>query len=388
MRLWRQGFSPIGVDLGSRSLKLVQLSADGSALIEAVRWNRPEESPAASEDEWVQETVAGLRQALSKGRFHGRRAVFCVSAADLITQNVRVAEGGRESLSAWVAQECAGRLGIAPETGEIRYLDVGPVRQGETVRREVIVLATRRNTTERLVRVAEAAGLHLDGIEAEPMALLRCRLRQFRREEDRHQPMMFVNLGYRLTQIMIARDLQPAFLKGVPIAGKELDAAVCKNLQLRPEVGHGLRRNYGDRRASHRDPEVMRSVQQAIRPLLERLAGEIAMAVRYFSVTFRGEPPATVVLGGSEADELVRDYLRQQLHAAVELSDPLRAFEVRCRISRPLQWETALGLALTGCLKTASNGVRKEMSTRGRSAQAESFEESLEEQSLELGHTR
>lgn len=349
MRFWKQGYGPIGVDLGSRSLKLAQLSADGTTLVEAVRWSRPQETAGMSEEDWVQETVAGLKQALSKGRFHGRKAVFCVSAADLITQNIRVADGGRESLSAWVAEECESRLGLSQEQTEVRYLDVGPVRQGEAVRREVIVLATRRNVTERLVRIAEAAGLDLCGIEAEPMALLRCRLRRFRREEDRYDPKMFVNMGYRLTQIMIVRDRQPAFLKNVPVTGKELDAAVCQNLQLRPEVGHGLRRNYGDRRASHRDPEVMRSVQHAIRPLLERLASEVAMAVRYFSVTFRGEPPTTVILGGSEADDLVRDFLGQQLHAAVELSDPLRPFEVRCRVTQPLQWETALGLALFGC---------------------------------------
>ena len=370
MRLWKQGHGPIGVDLDSPSIKLVQLSADGTTLVEAVRWDRSEPTAAAADDESVKETAAALRQAMSKGRFRGRKAVFCIPAADLMTQNVRVADGERESLAAWVADECAGRSGFSPETAEIRYLDVGPVRQGESVRREVIVLATPRNVTERLLRVADAVGLDLCGIDAEPLALLRCRLRRFRREEDRHEPKMFVNLGYRLTQIMIVRDHRPAFLKSVPVAGKELDAAVCRNLQLRPEVGHGLRRNYGDRRASRRDPEVMRSVQQAIRPLLERLAGEIAMAVRYFSVTFRGEPPATVILGGSEADDLARDFLQQQLHAAVELSDPLRAFEVRCRISRPLQWETAIGLALLGCNEKARYHERASASAKPESVQA------------------
>lgn len=360
MRLWKRSHGPIGVDIGNRSIKLVQLSADGTTLVEAVRWDGLEASSAGPDDgESVKETAAALRQALSKGRFHGRRAVFCLSAADLMTQNVRVADGGKESLAASVADECAGRLGLSQETAEIRYLDVGPVRQGETVRREVIVLATRRNLTERLLRIADAVGLDLCGIDAEPLALLRCRLRQFRREEDRHEPKMFVNLGYRLTQMMIVRDHQPAFIKNVAVAGKELDAAVCQSLQLRPEVGHGLRRNYGDRRASHRDPEVMRSVQQAVRPLLERLAGEIAMAVRYFSVTFRGEPPAAVILGGSEADDLARDLLQQQLHTAVEFSDPLRAFEVRCRISRPRQWETAIGLALFGSTERARSVERK-----------------------------
>lgn len=364
MRLWKRGHGPIGVDLDGRSIKLVQLSSDGTTVAEAVRWDGVEASAGATDDEWVKETAAALRQALSKGHFRGRRAVFCVPSADLMTQNVRVADGGKELLAASVADECAGRLGLSPETAEIRYLDVGPVRQGETVRREVIVLATRRNLTERLLRVADAVGLDLCGIDAEPLALLRCRLRRFRREEDRQEPKMFVNLGYRVTQMMIVRDHQPAFLKSVPVAGKELDAAVCQHLQLRPEVGHGLRRNYGDRRASHHDPEVMRSVQQAIRPLLERLAGEIAMAVRYFSVTFRGEPPATVILGGSEADDLARDFLQQQLHAAVELSDPLRPFEVRCRISRPLQWETAIGLALFGCVERARYVERKSDSAK------------------------
>ncbi len=344
---WKHGYSPIGVDLDTRSIKLVQLTADGRTLTEAVRSDRASDSETEDTDA-VEQTAQRLRKALSKGHFHGRNAVFCIPTAELVTQNVRVPDGDLAGLRSLVADECARRLGLTPETMELRYLDVGTVRQGESVRREVILLGAHSESPERLAQIATAAGLELCGIDAEPMALLRCRLRQFRREEDQLEPKMFVTIGYRITQMMIVRDQQPSFLKSVPVGGKELDAAVCQSLQLRPEAAHALRRNYGDRRKSHRDPEVMRSVQQAVGPLLERLAAEIGMAVRYFSVTFRGEPPTRVIVGGSEADDLIRDFLQQRIHATVELSDPVRAFELRSRVPQPLEWETAIGLALFG----------------------------------------
>jgi len=41
---------PIGIDLGSRSIKLVQMNGDRSRILESVRWDLPIE-PAADFDE-------------------------------------------------------------------------------------------------------------------------------------------------------------------------------------------------------------------------------------------------------------------------------------------------------------------------------------------------
>jgi type IV pilus assembly protein PilM len=95
--LARQRCGPIGVDLGSRSVKLVQFDAPCERLIEAVRWDLPQRGAALEEAEGdesdVSETAQLLRAAREGRGFRGRDAVLCLSGANLHVQNLRVPKG-------------------------------------------------------------------------------------------------------------------------------------------------------------------------------------------------------------------------------------------------------------------------------------------------------
>jgi type IV pilus assembly protein PilM len=107
-----------------------------------------------------------------------------------------------------------------------------------------------------------------------------------------------------------------------------------------------LRKHNADRRADRQDPEVARSVSEASRPVIERLAGELAMCVRYHSVTFRGQPIVRMVLGGGEATQPLLDALSRQLDLKCDLSDPFRTLPATPNLGRKGQWDVAAGLAL------------------------------------------
>jgi type IV pilus assembly protein PilM len=107
-----------------------------------------------------------------------------------------------------------------------------------------------------------------------------------------------------------------------------------------------LRRHNGDRRADQQDPEIFRSVAESTRPVFEQLVGELAKCVRYHSVTFRGQPLASVVLSGGEASAPLAEMLGSRLDVKCELGDPLRTFETNMAAARRGQWDVAAGLAL------------------------------------------
>jgi type IV pilus assembly protein PilM len=107
-----------------------------------------------------------------------------------------------------------------------------------------------------------------------------------------------------------------------------------------------LRKQNGDRRFDMQDPEVARSVSEAIRPVLERLTTELAMCVRYHSVTFRGQPIMRMILSGGEATQPLLDALGRQLDLKCELADPFRALPAPPNLGRKGQWAVAAGLAL------------------------------------------
>lgn len=343
--LLKSRVGPIGVDIGSRSVKLLQFDADRSRLIEAARWDL--ESPlSGAPPKRDEQIVQALCQAREGRRFRGREAVFSLGARDLFVQNIRVPQAAGEDLRKTVYAEAAGRLPFRSEEAQIRYLETGDVRQGDTMRREVILLACRQETIERLLQLAERAGLRPAAIDVEPVALVRCYARQYRRTEDQQSRMMFVNLGASTTKVVIAQGPAPMFIKYLETGGRHFDEAVARYLEMPLEDAAALRRHNGDRRADQRDPEVTRSLGQAIRPVLERLAGEIALCLRYYSVTFRGQPLSRVVLSGGEASESLCEYLGAQLGVPCELGDPLRTYTTPQPGGRVGQWDVAAGLAL------------------------------------------
>ncbi len=336
---------PIGIDIGSRSVKLLQLSADRTRLCEAACWDLPAE-PAANPGRQDELLVEAIEHAREGRNFRGRDAVFCLSDKQLFVQNIRVAQANGDELKKIVHFEAAGRLPFSSEEAEIRFIDAADVRQGDSVRREVILLASHRPAIDRLMGIVEKTNLRPVAIDAEPAALLRCYSKQFRRDDDQHRRMMFVNIGGSTTCVVIARGSDAMFIKYVDLGGRHLDQAVARHLKMSDEDASALRRHNGDRRADQRDPEISQSIRESVRPVLDKLTSELSLCLRYYSVTFRGQPLDQVVVGGGEANSVLVEWIGKRLDLPCELGNPLRAFEGVSLPGHLGQWDIATGLAL------------------------------------------
>ncbi len=153
-------------------------------------------------------------------RFRGREAVLCLGANNLFVQNIRVAQASGDELTRIVHFEAVGRLPFSREEAEIRYLDADNIRQGDSIRREVILMACHKPMVERLLAAAEHAGLQPVAVDAEPVAMLRSYSRQFRRDEDQQRRTMFVNIGASNTLVVIACGMEAVFIKYLDIGGR------------------------------------------------------------------------------------------------------------------------------------------------------------------------
>jgi len=336
---------PIGVDIGSNSVKLLQLSADRRQVLESVCWELPrgEDGLPVRTEEAILQSLCRARQAR---HFRGREAVLALGVEELFIQNLRIPENKAESLEKLICNEASSRLPFEAAEAEIRFLQTEPVRQADTVRLEVILLACRRPIIQQKVALAEKAGLIPVALEPQPMALLRCYSKQYRRESDQQRRTMYVHIGASTSTVLIARGNDLMFIKPIAWGGRSLDEAVAQHIQMSLPEASALRRHHGDRRADQRDPEVSQAILEAVRPMWDRLANELAMCTRYFSVTFRGEPLSGLVLGGGEASRELADWLAAQLNLPCDLADPFRAFQTRPATGRPAQWDVAAGLAL------------------------------------------
>lgn len=339
-------YGPIGVDLGRRSVKLLQFNADFSRVVEAARWDLASDAEGADAEKRQMALTDGVRQLCKTRNFRGRDAVLCLGGDQLFAQNIRVLRSGEAEVSRLVTQEAAARIPYSIAEAEIRYLETADIRQGEAAKREVVLLACHRPSLERQLKLVEDAGLKPVAVDVEPVAMLRCYAHQWRRDEDRQQRAMFVHVGQSNSVVVIAQGQSPLFVKYVDIGGRHFDQAVATHLDMTIDAAAMLRRHNGDRRSEQQDPEIARSVGQAIRPIVERLNNELSLCVRYHSVTFRGQPLSRLVLGGGEASTYLTEYFSQSLDLPCHLGEPLRSYKTDLSLGRQSQWDVAAGLAL------------------------------------------
>src|SRR5262245_32581322 len=103
--LARRRFSPIGIDIGARSLKLVQFAGDRSRVIDAARVELPPLAEKATPAEQMERLAEGLRRGLKDREFRGRESVCCLSEQQLFLQSLRVPKQTGPQLDRLVAQE-------------------------------------------------------------------------------------------------------------------------------------------------------------------------------------------------------------------------------------------------------------------------------------------
>lgn len=334
---------PIGVDFGTRTTKVVQLTGDCRKVICSARWEHStEDESRAARDQLALETFHKIR---ADKRFRGKKIILSLGARDLFIQNMRVAQNQTDILNEVVSREVADRLPYPLAEAELRCLDAGEVRQGDLVKREVIGLATHRPAISTLLESAETAGLRPIAIDVEPMALARCFNHQFRRDEDDRDGVMLVHVGAGNTLVVISHSRRVRFFKYLETSSRTFDEAVARRLRLKLGEASTLRRNNGERRSEKRDVTSEQTILEAIRPVVETLAAELSLCLRYYSVTFRGRPVNRIVLAGVEAQEILRLALKDRLDLPCQVGDPWRDFAGGPNTSRS-SWDLAMGLAL------------------------------------------
>lgn len=337
--------APIGVDVGTRSIKLMQFSPDRRGIVDFARWEFP---PLAVGDpgERLRLLSKALVQLREGRHFRGKEAVLCLHADQLFVQNIRVPKAPADELDELVYTEIEPRLPFPLEESELRYVVSADVRQGDAIKREVIVMACHVPVLEQTLDAVIAGGLRPVAVDVEPWAVLRAYANQYRRDEDQGQRAMYVHMGSANTSVVIAQDADVLFVKYLELGGQHMDEAVARSLELPMSDAVGLRRHNGDRRAEQQDPEIARGVGAAVRPVLDRLCNELAMCVRYHSVTIRGKALSRVILTGGEATTTMAETLSRRLDMKCELGDPLRSYERGPALHHRSQWDVVAGLAL------------------------------------------
>jgi type IV pilus assembly protein PilM len=359
-RLMRSQLLPIGVDIGFDSVKMLQLEVvqDGLSVLCAAKREMPEDARAHPD---LRDGVAIdlIRQMLRQESFRGNSIVTTLPRQMVHVKNLRMPSIPHGELGAAVQFEARNIFPFDADQAHVRHLVAGEVRQGHDTRQEVIVLAATHDDVNFFLEQLNRSGCVVESLDFEPAAIYRSVERFIRRRQDESEVHVLVDVGWRGAQVVIGRGRDMSFVKPIEIGGRHFHEAVSRKLEIKPDEARELRRRIinetSPRSAAPGDVEpdpVRQAVRDATRSIMEELAREVSLCLRYHSVTFRGQRPAKLRLtGGEAADPQLQSILASALPIPVEAARPLlsvntAAMQESDRRERMCEWTVAFGLAL------------------------------------------
>jgi type IV pilus assembly protein PilM len=223
--------SPIAIDFGSSSIKLLQVApGDKPTLSAAAEMTIPD---AARTD--VEQLFGFLSESLPTvlraAGFKGKRAICSMPTSQTLVQHMQLPLNDPTKVDDLVKGQLMAQLGIAPESVVVRVIEVGEVYKTGQQRKEVICLAIARDAVMRYVGLLRKCRLEVVGVHSELIAMQKAFEHLHRRKGDEKTTTLYVDLGWNQSKVAIGHGTQLMFARTIQLGGSQFDQLVSKALQ-------------------------------------------------------------------------------------------------------------------------------------------------------------
>lgn len=224
--------TPIAIDFGSSSVKLLQMSSsDPTKIAAAAELQIPDEARRDSAQR-LEFFAKKMPKILSKGGFKGKRVICSIPSPQTVINHIQIAACEDSERDELVNTQLAIQTGCLPQSMVVRTVSVADVSKDGQNKSEVICFAIPRGIVMSYVELLKKFKLQVVGVHTEIMAMLRSLENPGRREEDNDDITLLVDLGWGCTKVAICHGPQLVFAKCIRVGGRHFDQCLVKSLNL------------------------------------------------------------------------------------------------------------------------------------------------------------
>ncbi|MEN9207496.1 MAG: type IV pilus assembly protein PilM [Gloeomargarita sp. GMQP_bins_14] len=356
--LFRGSAAGVGIEIAPVRLQVAQLqrSRQGLKLVALASAPMPEgyvEDGLVVDTDGVGELIKSL---LQEHKIRAKRAALAIPAHRTVTRLVKLpAELDDAELRENVENEQAALFLPYPrEEADLDFQRLGLSRtEDDQELVEVLLAATRKETTDSYMEAAQKAGLTVRSVEITSFALLRVLREQLRQTFTEREAAAVVDIGYDNTEINIVVDGVPQFSRDVPIGVLEMQNAVSRAASMpvsrNPHWAQTVSvPEEGDATAPTNRPGM------ALIRVLQELADELRRSIDFYRDQPESMEVVQVLLAGpGAAIGQLDEYLSHRLGIAATCVDPIRILNIETAQEIPLAERPGLGVVLGLALREA-----------------------------------
>ncbi|HEY8154271.1 MAG TPA: type IV pilus assembly protein PilM [Myxococcota bacterium] len=314
--------SVVGLDIGSSSVKAVELSRRGrSKEFELTHLGvAPMPAEAIVQGAFLNSSaiVEGIREAIEKAKIRTKNVAAAVSGHSVIVKKVSLPAMTRDELDEQIRWEAEQYIpfDVNEVNLDFQILNGG----GGEGQMEVLLVAAKKDLVDDYVQVIREAGLIPAAIDVAAFAVENAFEANYEVRPD--EVVALVNIGAQVVNINIISNGAPAFTRDITTAGNQYTEEIQKALSISFEEAERIK--LGGRRSESSQEVVPQEVEQAMRSVTETVIGEISRSLDFFSATSADSRIERIVLcGGGASVAGLQAGFQARSGGKVEIMDPL-----------------------------------------------------------------
>jgi type IV pilus assembly protein PilM len=323
--------SNIGIDIGTSSIKLVELSAPvkNDKRFKLVNFFS---YPINKKKEEV------LANVVTEYKIRNRFVNIAISGESVIVRLINMPKMSREELNKSLRFEAEKYIPFDIEEVELQAQILREKIKDNKM--QVLLAAAKKKNIEALINLVINAGLRPKIIDVESFAL-------YNAFEFNHpglkETCLLLNVGAGITNINILEEGALSLSRDVFMGGKIFTQELMRTFGLGEPEAESLKKDPQDKK---------NEVLEALKPTLFNLKNEVGSSIDYFESQSERKVDKIYLSGGSSYLLGLADLLRESFEVKVELWDPLVSFERDIQLKKEQlnkskgEFVIAVGLAL------------------------------------------
>ena len=335
----------IGLDIGTHSIKLVQLSRNKKKW-ELINLGIMPLKPEAILNNTIinaDSIISAIKNLVDMEKIEIKDTVLSVSGPSVLIKKIKLPFMTEEEIAETVSWEAEQYL---PVDIEDIHLDFQVLEKGafmsdeEGAEFEVLLVAVTREKVEDYTNMVLEAGLNPAIVDVDAFALENsCELNY---DTEEAGLLALVDIGASLTKVHLLKDGRTVFAKDVPVGGNLYTKEIEKELGASFEDAEAMKMG------EEREGFSKKSVSDIMARTTETIREEIQNALDLFRKENKEDVSKMLLSGGCSLIKGIDQYFSEKLNIPVELSNPFKKIYINEKIFDREYIEEMASLAAVG----------------------------------------
>jgi type IV pilus assembly protein PilM len=319
----------LGLDIGSSSVKLVQLKQvrrRGVVGFQLQAFGAKPLPPEAIVDGALMNSTAivqAIRELIEELHIKPREAAIGLSGHSVIIKKISLPRMSQEELDESIQWEAEQYI---PFDVKDVNIDTFPLSTGndQTGQMDVLLVAAKKDMINDYTSVVTESGLYPVVVDVDAFAVQNCFETNY--ELPKGETVVLLNAGASVVSINILANGVTTFTRDVTLGGNQFTEEIQKQLNVSYDEAEALK--IGGNRADA-DAVVPQDVERVLGSVAEQMAGEIQRSLDFYASTAADHHVAKVYLsGGTARVPALFKAVEQRVGVPVEILNPFKNVEI------------------------------------------------------------